>query len=158
MYIFLCTIHRYNAIANVQNQPPPPPYQQPSFSMNATTLIPTFGIQQQSQCPLHQTQPCTCVQNPTEVSVRREREREIDVGREETATGPKCFYDSRITKCEWAIKWKLMIQWNSFIHIPIFDVRCLGDVSIVYIAIVSPHRIATKFQSSYQFNQITSNQ
>lgn len=45
-----------------------------------------------------------------------------------------------------------------FVYIPIFDVRCSGDVSIVYIAIVSSQRIATKFQSSYQFNQITSNQ
>lgn len=63
-------INRYNAIATVQSQPPPP-YQQPSqtFSMNATTLVPSYGGMQQTQCPVHQTQPCTCARNPTEVRI-----------------------------------------------------------------------------------------
>lgn len=56
----------YNTVVTVQSQPPPP-YQQPSqtFSMNATTIAPSYGMQS-NQCRIHRRQPCSCVQNSSE--------------------------------------------------------------------------------------------
>lgn len=54
----------------MQNQPPPPPYQQSSrtYSMNAANVLQAYAVsQQQTQCPIHQRQPCSCTQNSTEV-------------------------------------------------------------------------------------------
>ncbi|XP_031624536.1 forkhead box protein O isoform X2 [Contarinia nasturtii] len=62
----------FNPVVTVQNQPPPPPYQQPSqtFSMNTTNALPAYAVQQQpNQCPIHQRQPCSCSQNSTEQHV-----------------------------------------------------------------------------------------
>lgn len=62
--------YSFNPVVTVQNQPPPPPYQQPSrtYSMNAANALQAYAVsQQQPQCPIHQRQPCSCTQNSTEV-------------------------------------------------------------------------------------------
>ncbi|XP_055325940.1 forkhead box protein O-like isoform X3 [Sitodiplosis mosellana] len=62
----------FNPVVTVQNQPPPPPYQQPSrtYSMNAANALQAYAVsQQQTQCPIHQRQPCSCTQNSTEQHV-----------------------------------------------------------------------------------------
>lgn len=68
---FLFLFSRFNPVVTVQNQPPPPPYQQPSrtYSMNAANVLQAYAVSQQQtqQCPIHQRQPCSCTQNSTEV-------------------------------------------------------------------------------------------
>ncbi|XP_055527583.1 forkhead box protein O isoform X2 [Wyeomyia smithii] len=61
--------NRFNQATTLHSQPPPP-YQPPQpYSLHATVAQP-FGFQQQSQCPIHRLQQCTCMlQNNTRESM-----------------------------------------------------------------------------------------